>query len=124
MVRSQIIQAVQVYTSLKGDGVLGDGFYFVLGVCFKWKRKVTEVWRFFRHRDLLSYREDKKYQSLKWGVWDLSCLPGGVCIVVWACRVWAMIPRGADYRGAWCVQSFQEVLSFIKYLEGSIRQDK
>lgn len=58
------------------------------------------MWRFSRHRELLSYREDEKYQSLKWGVWDLSCLPGDVCLVVWTCKVWAMIPRGADYTGS------------------------
>lgn len=112
LVRSRIIWAVQACPSPEGDGVLGDGFYFVLFFFFfKWKRKVTKVWRPFRHRELLSYREDKKYQSLKWGLWDLSWLPDDVCIVVWACKVWAMIPRRADYRGAWCVWDFQEMLS-------------
>lgn len=37
--RSQIIQAVQACPSLKGGGVLGDGFYFVLVFIFKVKKE-------------------------------------------------------------------------------------
>lgn len=89
--------------------VLGDSFYFVLRFFLKWNRKVPEVWKFFTHWELLSYREDKKYQSLKWGIWDLSCFPGGVCIVAWA-----MIPRGTHYRGVSRVSRRRLALSFMK----------
>lgn len=93
--RSQIIQAPQASARLKGD-VPGDGFFLIKKKKKSGKKGGTDAWRFSRRRELLSYSEDKKRQSSKCRVWDLSCLPSDVCTVVWTCKVWVVIPRGAS----------------------------